>query len=385
MTKMKIDINDNISISNPLEFTWESNATFSNIKNLFEDKFIWIQGKQFRIIPPSELYRKRNEKDGYYRAIYIQINFATGEYYIGKANRPTWKQLQRYQGSGLKFEGKYKKHRDQFVRYYIAVCKSAEETENLEASIVNSSLIEDSKCLNLVQGGGGTNKHPSIQELKKKKRKYMKLHPEQYQAMIDTARKIFRSGNTPELQARARRIKQVMSAPKYREGFRNRISKWRKNNPEAFQKSLQKSKTSIQKKEVQEKRKRSLSRWKRNNPEKHQQWEHNRKLACQSAESREKHSQAARAWAQRHPEEYKKNMQKLQAASSKVRSKPVAMKDLKTGEILKEFINARAAAKWLYEEGKTRSKNAAGPIGQTCLGRHQQAYGYDWKFIEKNK
>lgn len=382
---MKIEINDNISISNPLEFTLRNNAKFPEIKSLFQDEFIWIQGEQFRIIHPSELYRKRNEKDGYYRVIYIQINFATGEYYIGKANRPTWKQLQRYQGSGLKFEGKYKKHRNQFVKYYIAVCRSAEETENLEASIVNSSLIEDNKCLNLVQGGGGTNKHPSVQELREKKRAYMKQHPERYQHMIDASKKIFSSGNTPELQARNQRIAQVMRSEKYREMTRKRILKWKTEHPEEYQKARQKNKESMQKSEVKERRNRSLALWRENNPEKYQQCEYNRKLACQSPESINKQKQSLRAWMQMHPEEAKKNVQKRAAASSRIRSKPVIMKDLKTGEILKEFINARAAAKWLLIEGKTKSQNAAGSIGAVCLGRRQKAYGYHWEFIEKNK
>ena len=382
---MKIKINDNISISNSLEFALQKNARFPEINPLFKDQFIWIQGKKFRIVPPTELYRKRDEQDGYYRVIYIQINFKTGEYYIGKANRPTWKQLQRYPGSGLKFQGKYKKHKDQFVKYYIATCKSAEETESLEASIVNSSLLQDGKCLNLVQGGAGTNKHPSMQELREKKRQYMKLHPERYKNMLDVAKKIFRSGNTPELQARSQRIAQVMNNEKYRKMSRERILKWKKENPEEYGKARLKNKESIRKAEVQQKRQNSLALWRKNNPEKYQQWEYNRKRACQSDTSRQKHKQALKTWAQTHPEEAKKNTQKRVAASSRICSKPLVMKNLKTGEILREFVNARAAAKWLLMKGKTKSKNAAGSIGAVCLRRRQKAYGYYWDFVEKNK
>ena len=382
---MKIDINSNISISSNLDLMkFESNSLFnpSPIINPFADQYIWIQGKQFRILNPSELYRKRNEKDGYYRVIYIQINFSTGEYYIGKANRPTWKRLQRYQGSGLKFQGKYKKHRDEFTRYYIAVCQSAEETEQLESSIVNASLLDDDRCLNLVQGGGCTNKHPSMQELREKKRQYMKQHPEHYQKMIKTAKAMFASGTTPALQARSQRISQVMNTEKYREMTRKRILKWQKEHPEEYKNARQKNAESVRKKETQEKRQRSLAQWKEKHPEEYQKWEQNRKLACQSKESREKHKQSIRNWVKQHPEESKRNAQKRAAASSKVNSKPVVMTNLTTGNVIKEFINARAAAKWLLDEGKTKSKNAAGSIGAVCLGRRQKAYGYLWNFID---
>lgn len=70
-------------------------------------------------------------------------------------------------------------------------------------------------------------------------------------------------------------------------------------------------------------------------------------------------------------------------ASSKVTSKPILMKDLKTGKNVKQFTNAREAAKWLLLEGKTKSKNAAGSIGAVCLGKRQKAYGYIWEFIRK--
>lgn len=386
---MKIEINRNISISSNFNLPrFESNSLLNPSPkiNFFEDQYIWIQGKRFRILNHSELFRKRNEKDGYYRVIYIQINFSTGEYYIGKANRPTWKQLQRYQGSGLKFSGKYKKHKDEFTRYYIAVCQSAKETEQLESSIVNASLLDDDKCLNLVQGGGGTSEHPSMQDLREKKRQYMKQHPERYQKMLKTAKAMFASGViTPELQARNQRISQVMNNEKYKEMSRNRILKWKKEHPEEYKNARRKNAESVRRKDVQEKRRRSLTQWIKEHPEEYQKWEQNRKLAFQSKESKEKRKQSLKNWAQDHPEEARKNAQKRAAASSKVISKPIVMKDLKTGKFLKEFINARAAAKWLLDEGKTKSKNAAGSIGAVCLGRRQKAYGYHWEFIEKNK
>ena len=62
--------------------------------------------------------------------------------------------------------------------------------------------------------------------------------------------------------------------------------------------------------------------------------------------------------------------------------KPVAMIDLKTNQVLKEFVSARDAARWLLCENKTKSPNAAGSISSVCLGRRQKAYGYLWHFIK---
>jgi len=150
-----------------------------------------------------------------------------GEYYIGKANRPKWSDLIRYQGSGLKFINKFKKYKDQFTRYYIASCETAEETEQLEVSIVDKDLIANEKCLNLVAGGGGTTKHPSIAETSEKKRAYMKNHPEQFKPMLEASKNTFQSGDTPALRARSQRIKEVMSAEKYRKMSHTRMEKWK--------------------------------------------------------------------------------------------------------------------------------------------------------------
>ena len=177
---------------------------------------IRIKDKWFDIIDDSTLYRARNKSDGYYRVIYIQINWLTNEYYIGKANRKTYKQLKRYQGSGIKFKCNFKKYEDNFVRYYIAICKSAEETEKLEASLVDEELLSDPQCLNLVKGGAGISTHPTHEELKLKKSAFMKDHPEKYKAMVDAAKKYFTKG-TKECAARSERIKTTMSSEKYRE------------------------------------------------------------------------------------------------------------------------------------------------------------------------
>lgn len=50
----------------------------------FDRQRVGIKSRWFDVITPSELVRKRNKNDGYYRVIYIQINMESGEYYIGK-------------------------------------------------------------------------------------------------------------------------------------------------------------------------------------------------------------------------------------------------------------------------------------------------------------
>ena len=115
---MIIEINDNIKIwkeFNPFELSIDKNLLNStdanrNLAKLGLNKEqIAIKNRWFNVLTTSELVRKRNKSDGYYRVVYIQINMESGEYYIGKANRPKWSELKRYQGGGLKFVNKFKK------------------------------------------------------------------------------------------------------------------------------------------------------------------------------------------------------------------------------------------------------------------------------------
>jgi hypothetical protein len=273
---MILTINENIRIwkeFNPIELSRDDNLfnssdTKRNLARLgFNKERIAIKNRWFDVLTPSDLVRKRNKDDGYYRVVYIQINMENGEYYIGKANRPNWSELKRYQGSGLKFESKFKRNKDQFARYYIAACETAEETERLEASIVDEDLLADEKCLNLVAGGGGTTKHPSIAETSEKKREYMKNHPEQFRPMLEASKKAFRSGDTPALRARSQRIKEVMSDEKYSEMSRKRLAKWKEENPKEYAEARRKNHQKIKTPEVQAKRKASFKKWVEKNPE----------------------------------------------------------------------------------------------------------------------
>lgn len=248
---MTIELNENIKFwkeFGPFELDFNESAADSKriLARLgFNKERIAIKDRWFDVLTPSELVRKRNKQDGYYRAIYIQINWETSEYYIGKVNRPKWSELQRYHGSGLKFVNKFKKNRSKFVRYFIAACETAEETERLEASKVDQDLLSDEMCLNLVAGGGGTTKHPTLAETSQKKRQHMKNNPEQYKPMLEASKKAFQSGDTQALRNRSRRIKEVMSTDDYRKQSSARIKKWIDENPEEYAEARRKNHAAI--------------------------------------------------------------------------------------------------------------------------------------------
>ena len=399
---MIITINENIRIwkeFNPIELSWDDDLLNSsdskrNLARLgFNKERIAIKDRWFDVLTPSELVRKRNKKDGYYRVVYIQINMENGEYYIGKANRPNWNVLRRYQGSGLKFVKKFKKYEEQFARYYIAVCETAEETEQLEASIVDKDLLADDKCLNLVAGGSGTTKHPSIAETSEKKREYMKNHPEQFEPMLEASKKTFQSGDTAALRARNQRIKEVMSEEKYREMTRERILKWKKRNPKKYAEARKKSREAINTTESKEKRKASRKKWASENPEKYKEWQEKLISSRTSNEAKEKRKASLKEWRLNNPEQAKANAQKRAKAAAAKLSKEVCMIDLQSGEVLKIFPSQHAAAKWLVENGKAKNMNCVSSISSVCLrkpcstgyGYRKKAYGYDWRFTSDIK
>ena len=394
---MVTTINENIRIwreFNPIELSWDDNLFNSsdskrNLAKLgFNKERIAIKDRWFDVLTPSELVRKRNKSDGYYRVVYIQINMESGEYYVGKANRPKWSELKRYQGSGLKFVNKFKKNKERFVRYFIAKCETALETEQLEASIVDKDLLSDEKCLNLVAGGSGISKHPSIAEASDKKREYMKNHPEQFKPMHEASKIAFRSGDTPALRERSRRIKEVMSAEKYREMSRKRIEKWKKENPKEYAEARRKNHEKIRSPECQAKRKTSFENWVKKNPEKHKAWQEKLISSRTSQKANEKRKASLIEWKDKHPQKAQENAQKRAKAAAAKLSKEVCMIDFQSGNILKDFPSQRAAAKWLVENGKAKNMNCVSSISAVCLrspcstgyGYRKKAYGYDWRF-----
>jgi chemotaxis protein histidine kinase CheA len=396
---MVMTINKNVKIwkeFNPVEFSWDryrynSLGSISSLTNCGLNKErIAIKDRWFDVLTPSELFRTRNS-DGYYRAIYIQIDMENGEYYIGKTNRPTWSQLKRYQGSGLKFTNKFKKNRHQFVRYFIAACKTAEETERLEASIIDEELLSDDKCLNLVAGGGGTSKHPSIAETSEKKREWMKNHPEQIKPMLEASKKAFRSGDTPELRARSQKTKETMSTEKYREMTRTRLAKWRLEKPNEYAEARRKNLEQIRTPEREAKRKASFEKWVQKNPEKYKAWQERLISSRTSQEVNEKRKTSLKKWRDKNPQQAQENAQKRAKAAAEKRSKAVQMFNLQSGETLRVFPSQHAAARWLMEIGKAKNTNCVSSISSVCLrkpcttgyGFHKKAYGYGWRFVEE--
>lgn len=397
---MIIEINDNIKIwkeFNPFELSMEENlfsSTDTN-RNLAEFGFnkerIKIKNRWFDVLNTSELVRKRNKSDGYYRVVYIQINMENGEYYIGKANRPKWSELKRYQGSGLKFVNKFNKNSDTFIRFYIASCETEEETELLESALVDSKLLSDEKCLNLVAGGGGTTKRPSIAETSEKKREYMKSHPEQYQPMLEASKNAFQSGDSPPLRARSQRIKEVMSDEKYRKMTSERIRNWIAENPEAYAEARKNSHEAIKTPECQAKRKASFDNWVKNNPEEYQAWQEKLISSRTAPEANKKRKVSLKEWREKNPEKANVNAKKRANAAAEKLSKAVCMIDLQSGEVLKTFPSQHAAAKWLVENGKAKNLNCVASISSVCLrkpcttgyGYRKKAYGYDWRFASE--
>lgn len=397
---MQVVVSENITIwqkYNPMELSPQMPMmdSWNNDQELLQARWfgynptrIWIKDQWYNVIPLHELYYMKNEVDGYYRFIYIQINMSTLEYYVGKVNRKRWSELKRYQGSGLKFKSKYKKHPGDFARYFIAACHTAKESEELEAKIVDDVLLSDEKCLNLVRGGGGTNEHNTSKEKRQHQQEYMLEHPEQFQSMVEKSKVLYCSGPSKELAMRNERIKQTMSSDKYREMSRERINRWKEERPEEYNKAREKNRLANQTEASKNKKRESREKWIRENPEKYEQNKLRAIKACQTEEAKEKRKQSLKEWNRLHPEESEMNARKRSDASVKKCQKAVNMLDLETGEVLQTFESQHMAARWLVEKGIAKNKNCVSSISAVCLkkpcstgyGYRKKAYGYGWEF-----
>ena len=351
---------------------------------------IRIKNDWYDVLPLYKVARSTSPVDGGFHFLYIQVNLETNEYYIGKVNRKRWSEIKRYQGSGLKFKGKYKGHENEFVRYFIACCSTAKETEELEASIVDVKLLKDSKCLNLVCGGGGTSEHYSRDMRIAHQRQFMKAHPEQFQSMIEVAKQLYRSGDSPQLKQRSEAIKTTMSDDRYREMMSERILRWKREHPEEYQRSRENNRKAQQKPEVKEKKKQGRQRWIEEHPEEYKAMQEKISEACNSPEARKKRSESLKAWAEENPEAAKANAKKRSAASVARCSKPVNMCDLETGEIIRTFNSQHEAAQWLVDNGLAKNTNCVSSINSVCqrkpcttgYGYRKKAYGYDWRYAK---
>lgn len=79
----------------------------------------------------------------------------------------------------------------------------------------------------------------------------------------------------------------------------------------------------------------------------------------------------------------KHHTQETKDIISKRNAKPVAMIDKVTGETLNVFKSARAAAKFLYEQGVTPTLTLGHLINKVCCGTYdvKSCYGYNWKRV----
>ncbi len=379
-----------LSLENPKDYSKLQPEELSAIMLGNNQTKIRIKGNWYDVLSLSKAIRALSNNDKSYHFLYIQINWATNEYYIGKVNRKHWSEIQRYQGSGIRFKQKYNVHQKKFVRYFFAYAQTNNETERMEADIVDDILLSDPKCLNLVCGGGGTSEHSDNEVRKERIRAHMKSHPEQYEAMMQKSKKLYHSGQTDALIMRNQAIKETMSDNKYREMTRERILRWKKEHPDEYEKSRENNRKAIQSSESKLKRKASREKWIAEHPEEHKLHQQNLIAARTTPEANEKRKSSLKQWKETHPEEAKENARRRVASSAEKNKKRVHMYNLETGRVIKTFDSQIAAAQWLVDKGIAKNINCKSSISQVCLkkpcttgyGYRKQAYGFGWEFAD---
>lgn len=329
-------------------------------------------------------------RDGYYRAIYIQLNYHSREYYIGKVNASSLRKLLNYKGSGVKFLCKYKKHSQDFAMYYLAQCETADETEALEKKIVNHSLLSDPFCLNLIEGGGKQIRKNYSDVRKRKQSEYMKSHPERYKGML-AALKNFTS---EDYRLRGQKIKEVMSDEEHRKASSERIKNWQKNHPEEYARSRENNRISQSRTEVKLKRILSLKKWKEDHPEEFKIWEENRKRSLSSEAVKVKKSIAQKQWISLNPKEAHERKEKARVGLKQKIGKRVEMIDTNSNKVLRTFDCVADAARWLLDNGLTKGQNPSSCIVAICKNKNVPGHGvrktylgYKWKYkgVDTNK
>ena len=379
---MLIKYSDYLSVDdgfNPFAFLHPQKEEALLGKFFDDDVIIILNGMPIEVVPRWKLVRTPGS-DGKYHAVYIQINYHNGEYYIGKVNRTKWKELDKYVGSGVKFVNKYAKHSNEFIKYYLYVCQTKKETEELERKLVNDELLNDPFCLNIVKGGGGISKAPVNQYRKENQSKYMKEHPERYQAMLEAARNM----DEKQIAQRNEKTRKTMSSQKYKDMTRNRIKNWKERDPEGYKLAREKNKISINshpesKKRGAEKRKQYWL----DHPEEAKIYQEKRLRALRNPETRKKQSESIKAYLKAHPEALATRVQK----TAETNSVGVKMIDVNTKKVIKRFKSLREASDWLIEVGIAKGKNPASSISTACSkkkipghGTRKTAFGFEWQY-----
>ena len=127
--------------------------------------------------------------------------------------------------------------------------------------------------------------------------------------------------------------------------------------------------------------------WVEENPEEYKVWQEKLVKSRTSKKANDKRKQSLKEFNKNNPLAAHANAQKRAKAAAAKTSKAISMLDLETGEVLKEFPSAHAAARWLVEIGKAKNTNCVSSINGVCLkrpctngGYRKKAYGYGWRF-----
>lgn len=380
-------ISDNVKL-------WHGPMDLERIETMahpFDDSYgeygwtkVSINNIWYPIIPKRLLLRRPNT-DGYFRYLYIQINFENSHYYIGKANRSNIREVRHYAGSGLRFKKEYLKHKQEFCQFVFLQCGTSKETELHEANIVTKELLEDPNCLNLVSGGAGVAYHPTNEERRQKisrtQKRLYKEHPEIYQRMLQA------SHSDTTNRKRAESLKTKMRTDFYRNQSSNRMKAWRENHPDAYLDSRKKLISVLNSPETRDRKRASHEKWVLANPEKWAEQQRKMKLGRETPEAKEKRKESLRRFNREHPDIAKINANKRAMAAAIARRRSVYMFDPITLKVLGDFPSARDAARWLVSKGIASNVNAASSINAVCQqkrlpghGIRKKAFGYIWSF-----
>lgn len=160
-------------------------TTFSTLKienvEIYKEngniKSVKIFNKVYQTIPEEKILNELKE-NGIVRFIYLTLrhkkhdnnNTVDEFFYIGQHRATSISKVLKYFGSGKIVKVMYKEHPEEFEKCYLLLCKSNEDMNEKERSIVTKDIINMKPyCLNLVDGGNQVNwmKYKSEDEIRK--------------------------------------------------------------------------------------------------------------------------------------------------------------------------------------------------------------------------
>ena len=114
----------------------------------FNPTKVRINGQIFDVVPATALLKASLTRDNKLRYLYLLINLATHEYYLGQATLHKAGEVKHYTTPELKLEGKHPACQGDFVKLFFAPCATSRELYSLYTNLVNTELLQDSLCLN---------------------------------------------------------------------------------------------------------------------------------------------------------------------------------------------------------------------------------------------